>query len=93
MALRALRSAEHFQNTVSEPGISLADAKAHLSEVVTGVEQRRQAVTILRRGHPVARIVPFEMAAPALYGSMKGTVVEVGDIIGPTGEEWTLSDD
>jgi hypothetical protein len=30
---------------------------------------------------------------PSLYGSMRGTVVELGDIVGPTGEEWTVGDE
>lgn len=72
------------------PEISLAHAKAHFSEVVTDVEQRRQPITIMRRGKPVARIVPFDTSAPALYGSMRGTIVEVGNIVGPTGGEWTV---
>ena len=72
------------------PEISVANAKAHFSEVVTGVEQRRQPVTIMRRGKPVARIVPVHTSEPTLYGSMRGTIVEVGDIVGPTGGEWTI---
>ncbi len=72
------------------PEISVAHAKAHFSEVVSGVEQRRQPVTIVRRGKPVAQIIPIDSSAPALYGSMRGTMVEVGDIVGPTGGEWTV---
>lgn len=79
---------------IPAPGtMALAEAKAHLSEVVAGVEQRRQPVTLLRRGQPVAQIIPFVTPAPSLYGSMRGTVVEVGDIVGPTGEEWTVGDE
>ena len=70
--------------------MSLATAKAHFSEVVSKVEQRRQPVTILRRGQPVAQIVPMQKQASTLYGSMRGTVVEVGDIVGPTGGEWSV---
>ncbi len=89
MALRAIAfPAPANQPTATE--ISVADAKAHFSEVVAGVEQRRQAITIVRRGKPVAQIVPVDLPTPTLYGSMRGTVVEVGDIIGPTGEEWTV---
>lgn len=72
------------------PEISVAHAKAHFSEVVTGVEQHRQPITIMRRGKAVAQIVPISISIPTLYGSMRGTMVEVGDIVGPTGGEWTI---
>ena len=70
--------------------MSLAHAKAHFSELVATVEQHRHPVTILRHGQPVAQVVPVPQEKPALYGSMRGTVIELGDIVGPTGEEWTL---
>ncbi len=72
---------------------SIADAKAHFSEVVSTVEQRRQPVIILRRGRPIAQIVPMQQQASSLYGSMRGTVVEVGDIVGPTGGEWSVGEE
>lgn len=77
----------------SGSGISVAEAKAHLSSVIAKVEKRRRPVTILRRGRPVVQIVPVSVQAPTLYGSMRGTVVELGDIIGPTGEDWGFGDD
>lgn len=73
-------------------GISVAEAKAHLSSVIAEVEKRRRPVTILKRGRPVAQIVPVPIEAPTLYGSMRGTVVELGDIVGPTGEDWGFGD-
>ena len=44
--------------------ISVADAKANFSSVLNGVEQKKTPVTILRRGVPVAQIVP--LAAPPI---------------------------
>jgi prevent-host-death family protein len=73
--------------------LSIAEAKANFSSVVSGVERGRTPVTILRRGHPVAQIVPLAEERETLYGSMKGTVRELGDIVGPTGVEWTVGDD
>jgi antitoxin (DNA-binding transcriptional repressor) of toxin-antitoxin stability system len=76
------------------PVLSIAYAKARFSSVVTGIEQTRQSVTILRRGVPVAQIVPFrDDEHSSLYGSMRGTVKELGDIVGPTGEDWGMGDD
>ena len=79
---------------VSNHVLSLADAKAHFSSVVAGVQRTRTPVTILRRGIPVAEIVPItEKEATSGYGCMRGTVQVLGDIVGPTGEEWTLKDE
>jgi len=74
--------------------VSVADAKSNFSSVLTRVEKRRLPITLLRRGVPVAQIVPI--APPARkshYGYMEGTVQVLGDIVGPSGEEWMLSDE
>jgi prevent-host-death family protein len=73
--------------------ISVADAKANLSSVLNGVQQKKTPVTILRRGVPIAQIVPFAPTDASLYGSMRGTVREIGDIISPTGVEWVVGDE
>jgi prevent-host-death family protein len=74
--------------------ISIADAKANLSSIIKRVEKKRTPVTILRRGVPVATITPVTPAKPvSLYGSMRGTVQELGDIVSPTGVEWVANDE
>jgi prevent-host-death family protein len=73
--------------------VSVAHAKAHLSAVIDSVEKRRRPVTILKRGRAVAQIIPIQIQIPSAYGSMRGTVIEVGDIVGPTGEEWTVDEE
>jgi prevent-host-death family protein len=72
---------------------SLADAKANLSSIINAVERSRAEIIVMRRGTPVAKIVPFEPSLPSAYGWMRGTVRELGDIVGPTGEEWTVGDE
>jgi prevent-host-death family protein len=80
--------------TGSVKTISVADAKANFSSVLNGVEQKKTPVTILRRGVPIAQIVPIaESQQPSGYGWMRGTVHELGDIVGPTGVEWTARDE
>ena len=74
--------------------LSLAAAKATLSAVVDSVEQKRLPITILRRGVPVAQIIPFPgTPAPKLRGSMAGTVRILGDIMSPIADEWTVGDE
>lgn len=71
--------------------LPLAQVKATLSAVVDRVEQKRIPVTILRRGVPVAQIIPFPgTPSPRLRGSMEGTARELGDIVSPIAPEWNL---
>ena len=74
--------------------ISVAEAKAHLSAVLSHVEKKKKPITIVRRGVPIAQIVPISAIQPVSgYGWMRGTVQELGDIVGPTGIEWTAGDE
>jgi len=76
------------------PAISVAEAKAHLSAVLSHVEKKKKPITIVRRGVPIAQIVPISAIQPVSgYGWMRGTVQELGDIVGPTGIEWTAGDE
>jgi len=43
---------------------SLAEAKAHLSELVDEAEHKGKRIVILRHGKPAAAIVPVRVAAP-----------------------------
>ncbi len=73
--------------------LSVAEVKAHFSSVISGVEKKQVPVTILRRGVPVAQIVPIPGATiPPLRGSMAGTGRELGDIVNPYMEEWTVGE-
>jgi prevent-host-death family protein len=44
--------------------MSLAQAKAHISELVDQAEHRGQRTLILRHGKPAAAIVPVDVATP-----------------------------
>ena len=79
---------------VSSSIVSVAEVKANLSAILKGVERKHSPVTILRRGVPVAQIVPFpDQPAHLLRGSMAGTARILGDIVSPLGVEWTVNDE
>ncbi len=86
---KALKTA----NVEYPKSVSVAYAKAHFSSVVSGVQKRRSAITVLKRGVPIAQIVPLNDVPAPLFGSMRGTVQILGDIVGPTGVEWTLKEE
>ncbi len=71
--------------------VSVAEAKAHLSSLLKGVESKHSPITIHRRGKPIAQIIPFpEASKPSLLGSMRGTGRILGDIVTPYMDEWTV---
>ena len=89
---RTLKTTPALDRSVSAV-VSVAKAKATFSSLVAGVEKRRGSVTILRRGVPVARLVPIPETQFTLHGCMRGSVTELGDILGPTGEEWSVGEE
>ena len=80
--------------SVSCSTVSVAKAKANLSAILKGVEKKHGPVTILRRGVPVAQIVPVPaQPTPLLRGSMAGTARILGDIVSPLGVDWAVNDE
>jgi antitoxin (DNA-binding transcriptional repressor) of toxin-antitoxin stability system len=93
MASASKRAAGSTGSSNNSKALPLAKVKANLSSVVSNVQNKRTTITILRRGLPVAQIVPVNEQPVSLYGCMRGTVREIGDIVGPTGIEWTVGDE
>lgn len=63
---------------------SIADVKAHLSEVLRQVESGNQVVVIERRGRPVAVIKPWsEAEEPSVHwlDSMLGVCSDIPDFL------------
>jgi prevent-host-death family protein len=56
---------------------SLAEAKAHLSELVDQAEHKKKRIVILRHGKPAAAIVPVEVAVPKKARAKAMTAEEV----------------
>ena len=72
---------------------SLADAKAHLSELVDEAEHRGKRILILRHGKPAAAIVPVDVAKPKppkpkpmAATEAKAFLDELAQLGDPTGE-------
>ena len=77
-----------MENTV----VSLAEAKAHLSELTDKAAQG-ETVIITKRGKPVARIVPAREEAKDIFGALKGSVTVTDpndDLIDPVEVEWEV---
>jgi len=63
--------------------VAAADFKANCLRLMDEVAQRRQPITITKRGKPVAKLVPIEAEAIDLFGRMAGSIKICGDIINP----------
>jgi len=73
--------------------VAAAKAKTHFLQLLDEVDRDRQPITITKRGRVVAQLVPA--AEPAsisafdqVFGSMKGSVKILGDIVSPDWEAW-----
>lgn len=62
--------------------------KAECLKLMDRVKQRREEVTITKRGKPVARLVPASGKKPPVLGSLANTVTVIGDITTPIPEKW-----
>ena len=62
--------------------------KAQCLKLMDEVRDRHCEIVITKRGKPVAKLVPFEDKRPDIFGYAKGSLVILGDIVGPTGEIW-----
>ncbi|MBC7944540.1 MAG: type II toxin-antitoxin system Phd/YefM family antitoxin [Burkholderiales bacterium] len=63
--------------------------KARCLKLMDEVESKREEIVITKRGKPVAKLVPVDEKPSPVFGRMKGTVIEHGDIVAPLDEEWT----
>ncbi len=63
--------------------------KAQCLAVMDEVAKTRETVTITKRGHPVARLVPVEDKPVDLFNRLKGQIEITGDLVEPS---WPYED-
>lgn len=73
---------------MAQKRVSTSELKARTAKVIDQVAKGRESVLIVRRGRPVAKLVPVEEPGRSLVGALKGTVTILGDIVGPLDVEW-----
>ena len=67
--------------------IAAGEFKSKCLKLLDQVSEERQTLVITKHGRPVAQLIPVP-AEETLFGSMKGTVLYMGDIISPIDVEW-----
>lgn len=69
--------------------VSSSELKSRGASVLERVSRLRRAVTVTKRGRPIARLVPIEDEdGPSLFGFAKGTITIHGDILAPLDVRW-----
>lgn len=67
--------------------IAAGEFKAKCLKLLDEVAEKRRTLVITKHGKPVAQVIPMP-ADETLFGSMKGSVISMGDIISPIEVEW-----
>ena len=67
--------------------------KAQCLAIIDDVHDKHEEVIITKHGKPMARLVPLhdaETKSTSLFGSMRGQIEIVGDVVGPIvdPEDW-----
>jgi prevent-host-death family protein len=68
--------------------VSAAEFKAKCLRLMDEVERSGEAITVTKRGRPVAQLAPVPRDPEAIFGFLKGRMKIVGDIEGPLDEDW-----
>ena len=68
--------------------IKASEFKAKCLKIMDEVAATSEPVEITKFGVPVARLVPARQRPQTIFGAMKGSVLYIGDVISPIGEEW-----
>jgi prevent-host-death family protein len=68
--------------------VAAGEFKARCLGIMDDVQRTHRAVTITKRGKPVAKLVPVDDIVEPIFGSLRGHVKITGDIVEPTGEQW-----
>ncbi len=68
--------------------IAAGEFKSKCLKLLDQVSEQRQTLVITKHGRAVAQVVPMPPVEETLFGSMKGSVLYMGDIISPIDVEW-----
>lgn len=67
--------------------VPAGEFKARCLQLIDQVAASGEALTITKRGRPVARLMPLPATKP-LFGAMAGSVIGQQDIVSPLVEAW-----
>ena len=68
--------------------IKASEFKAKCLKIMDEVAASGETVVNTKNGIPITELVPAKRRPRTLFGAMKGSVVYMGDVVSPIGEEW-----
>ena len=68
--------------------ITASEFKAKCLKIMDEVAESGERVVITKRGKPVAELSQARELRKSVFGSMRGSVTYMGDIISPVDVEW-----
>lgn len=72
--------------------INASDFKTHCLAILDRVAKTGEPLLVLKRGRPVAKLIPAADGERSLQDELAGTAQEVGDIVAPAlpASDWTV---
>ncbi|HUH62433.1 MAG TPA: type II toxin-antitoxin system Phd/YefM family antitoxin [Terracidiphilus sp.] len=67
--------------------IPAGEFKAKCLKLLDQVAEKHETLIVTKRGKPMVQVVPIQQPS-TLFGSMKGSVLYMGDVISPIDVEW-----
>ena len=68
--------------------IKASEFKAKCLKLMDELAATGEPLEITKHGVPVARLVPARQRPKTLIDAMKGSILYMGDVVSPIGEEW-----
>lgn len=68
--------------------IKASEFKAKCLHIMDEVAETGEPVVITKKGVPITELIPARRKPKRIFGSMKGSVKYMGDIISPIDVEW-----
>lgn len=68
--------------------IKASEFKAKCLKIMDEVASTGKTVVITKHGVPITELIPAKRRPDTLFGAMKGSVIDMGDVISPIDEEW-----
>lgn len=73
--------------------VKASEFKAKCLKIMDEVAATGEPVVITKRGVPVAQLVPAVRKPKTLFGALEGSILYMGDIISPIGEDWNAENE
>lgn len=72
----------------SEKEVSVSEFKTHALGLFEKVSKTGQSIVVTKHGKTLAKVIPFNQSRKKIkLGTLADTLIEMGDIVSPLGEE------